>query len=59
MEILQLTYSKVQLQQHCYADLAEKYTTDKEYPVGTVMAVGGEAETRAAKISDIAIWCNI
>lgn len=38
-----------------YADLAEKYTTDKEYPVGTVMAVGGEAETRAAKISDIAI----
>lgn len=29
-----------------YADLAEKYTTDKEYPVGTVMAVavGGDAE---------------
>ena len=38
-----------------YADLAEKYTTDKEYPVGTVMAVGGEAETRAAKTSDLAI----
>ncbi len=38
-----------------YADLAEKYTTDKEYPVGTVMAVGGEAETRAAKISDMVI----
>ena len=38
-----------------YADLAEKYTTDKEYPVGTVMAVGGEAETRAAKVSDLAI----
>lgn len=38
-----------------YADLAEKYTTDQEYPVGTVMAVGGEAETRAAKVSDIAI----
>lgn len=38
-----------------YADLAEKYTTDKEYPVGTVMAVGGEAETRSAKISDIVI----
>ena len=29
-----------------FADLAEKYTTDKEYPVGTVMAVaiGDEAE---------------
>jgi hypothetical protein len=29
-----------------YADLAEKYTTDKEYPVGTVMVVaaGGDAE---------------
>ena len=38
-----------------YADLAEKYTTDKEHPVGTVMAVGGEAETRAAKVSDFAI----
>lgn len=38
-----------------YADLAEKYTTDQEYPVGTVMAVGGTAETRAAKTSDLAI----
>ena len=38
-----------------YADLAEKYSTDEEYPVGTVMAVGGEAETRAAKVSDFAI----
>ena len=38
-----------------YADLAEKYTTDQEYPVGTVMAVGGEAETRAATLSDHAI----
>lgn len=38
-----------------YADLAEKYTTDQEYPVGTVMAVGGEEETRAATVSDIAI----
>jgi hypothetical protein len=27
----------------------------QEYPVGTVMAVGGEAETRAAKVSDFAI----
>jgi hypothetical protein len=38
-----------------YADLAEKYTTDTEYPVGTVMAVGGDAEARAAKASDLAI----
>jgi hypothetical protein len=38
-----------------YADLAEVYSTDKEYPTGTVMAVGGEAETRAAKVSDHAI----
>jgi len=38
-----------------YADLAEKYTTDQEYPVGTVMAVGGEAEARAAKVSDLVI----
>lgn len=38
-----------------YADLAEKYTTDQSYPVGTVMAVGGDAETRAAKTSDFAI----
>ena len=30
-----------------YADLAEKYTTDKEYPVGTVMCVGGSHETTA------------
>tara|TARA_B110000503_G_scaffold99799_1_gene149276 strand:+ start:7119 stop:8591 length:1473 start_codon:yes stop_codon:yes gene_type:complete len=38
-----------------YADLAEKYTTDQEYLVGTVMAVGGDAETRAASLSDLAI----
>lgn len=38
-----------------YADLAEKYSTDQEYPVGTVMAVGGEAEARAAKLGDLAI----
>jgi len=35
-----------------YADLAEKYTTDQEYPVGTAMAVGGTSETRAAKVGD-------
>lgn len=38
-----------------YADLAEKYATDQEYPVGTVIAVGGDAEARAAKVSDHAI----
>ena len=38
-----------------YADLAEKYTTDQEHPVGTVMAVGGEAETRPAKVSDLVV----
>ena len=38
-----------------YADLAEKYTTDKEYPVGTVMTVGGSAESRATRVGDIAI----
>lgn len=38
-----------------YADLAEKYTTDQEYPVGTVMCVGGEAETTAAGNDSIAI----
>ena len=31
-----------------YADLAEKYLADAEYPIGTVMAVGGEAEITAA-----------
>ena len=34
-----------------YADLAEVYTTDQEYPTGTAMAVGGEAETKAANAS--------
>jgi len=38
-----------------YADLAEKYTTDKEYPVGTIMCVGGLAETTAASWKTIAI----
>ena len=38
-----------------YADLAEKYTTDQEYPVGTAMAVGGDAETTAAKSSTMCI----
>ena len=30
-----------------YADLAEKYTTDSEYPVGTVVSVGGSHEATA------------
>ena len=40
-----------------YADLAEKYTTDKEYPVGTVMAVceHEDHETSAARRGAIAI----
>jgi hypothetical protein len=31
-----------------YADLAERYVADQEYEVGTVMAVGGDAEVTAA-----------
>lgn len=31
-----------------YADLAENYLADAEYPVGTVIAVGGSAEVTAA-----------
>jgi len=38
-----------------YADLAEKYTTDQEYPVGTAMCVGGDAETTASKTSSVSI----
>ena len=33
--------------QASYADLAEIYTTDQTYDVGTVMAIGGDAETTA------------
>jgi hypothetical protein len=32
--------------------LAEIYATDKEYPVGTVVKVGGEAEVTAVTTSD-------
>ncbi len=35
-----------------YADLAEKYLTDKEYDTGTVVAVGGSAEARACEFGD-------
>jgi len=38
-----------------YADLAEKYTTDKEYPTGTIMSVGGAEETTASGLNDIVI----
>lgn len=30
-----------------YADLAEKYLADDDYPIGTVMAIGGEKEVTA------------
>lgn len=35
-----------------YADLAEKYLMDQDYPVGTVVSVGGDAEVTACSISD-------
>ena len=38
-----------------YADLAEKYTTDTDQPVGTAMTVGGEAETKPANVSHFVI----
>ena len=38
-----------------YADLAEKYLADQEYPVGTVVCVGGEAEVTAANFGDLPI----
>lgn len=38
-----------------YADLAEKYESDKEYPIGTVMSVGGEKEVKDADLGNIAI----
>lgn len=33
-----------------YADLAEKYTSDKEYEEGTIMCIGGHAETTACGV---------
>ena len=38
-----------------YADLAEIYATDEEYPVGTAISVGGEKEVRSAGVGDICI----
>ena len=38
-----------------YADLAEKYLTDQEYAVGTVVTVGGAAEVTASQSGDRAL----
>jgi hypothetical protein len=38
-----------------YGDLAEKYLSDQEYEVGTVMSIGGEKEVTASKYGDRAI----
>jgi hypothetical protein len=38
-----------------YADLAEKYLTDSEYDVGTVVSVGGEKEVTACQLGHRAI----
>jgi hypothetical protein len=38
-----------------YADLAEKYLTDTEYEVGTVVVVGGSAEVTASSYGELAI----
>ena len=38
-----------------YADLAEKYETDKNYPVGTLICIGGEKEATALKTSAICV----
>ena len=38
-----------------YADLAEVYATAEELSVGTVVAVGGDAEVRPARVSDLAV----
>lgn len=38
-----------------YADLAEKYLADKDYPYGTVMSVGGEKEVTASSWGDRAV----
>lgn len=38
-----------------YADLAEKYMTDRPYPVGTVVSVGGTSDVTACNDGDRAI----
>tara|TARA_B100001248_G_scaffold116121_1_gene86889 strand:- start:2386 stop:3861 length:1476 start_codon:yes stop_codon:yes gene_type:complete len=36
-----------------YADLAEKYVTDTQYPVGTIMTVGGEGEMTSCAMTEV------
>jgi hypothetical protein len=38
-----------------YADLAERHHSDAEYPVGTVMTVGGANEVTSCKVSQLAL----
>jgi len=38
-----------------YADLAEKYLADQDYPVGTVVMVGGDAEVTESAVGYLAI----
>ena len=35
-----------------YADLAEKYTTDNQFPVGTIMTIGGDKEMTACAMTE-------
>ena len=42
-----------------YADLAEKYITDATYPVGTLMAIGGEKEATAIDKADSDICIGV
>ena len=35
-----------------YADLAEKYTTDNQFPVGTIMTIGGGKEMTACAMTE-------
>ena len=54
MEILLQTFPEVQ-QSRSTLTWQKNTLQIKIIPIGTVMAVGGEAETRAAKVSDFAI----
>jgi len=42
-----------------YADLAEKYTTDQHYPVGTLMAIGGDKEATAIDKTDDTVCIGV
>ena len=39
-----------------YADLAEKFLADQEYPIGTLVSIGGEKEVTAATIADFKVF---